>query len=123
MEFASFGQRVRERRAREGWSQEELAKKVGISRNYLSQIERGVAKNLSWQVVNRLTTVLGLEATREQWDLARLPPGLADYVRKADLPQGDIEMLARIQYRGRQPSTPAEWEMLYKAIKIALGET
>lgn len=123
MELTSFGQRVRDRREREGWSQEKLAKEVSISRNYLSQIERGVAKNLSWQVVNRLATVLGLEATGEQWNLNNLPPGLADFARKAALPQGDIEMLARIQYRGRQPSTSAEWEMLYKAIKIALGET
>lgn len=123
MELASFGERIRYRREKEGWSQERLAKEVSISRNYLSQIERGVATNLSWQVVNRLATVLGLEATGEQRDWSTLPSGLAEFARKADLPQGDIEMLARIQYRGKQPSTPAEWEMLYKAIKIALGET
>ena len=123
MELASFGQRVRDRREKEGWSQEGLAKKVGISRNYLSQIERGVATNLSWQVVNRLAAALGLETTGEQRNWSNLPPGLADFARKADVPQADIEMLARIRYRGRQPSTPAEWEMLYKAIKIALGDT
>ncbi len=123
MELASFGQRVRDRREKEGWSQEGLAKKVDISRNYLSQIERGVATNLSWQVVNRLAAALGLETTGEQRNWSNLPPGLADFARKADLPQADIEMLARIRYRGRQPSTPAEWEMLYKAIKIALGDT
>lgn len=123
MELASFGQGVRHRREKEGWNQERLAEEVGISRNYLSQIERGVATNLSWKVVNRLAAALGLETTGEQRNWSNLPPGLAEFARKADLPTGDIEMLARIQYRGKQPSTPAEWEMLYKAIKIALGET
>jgi XRE family transcriptional regulator of biofilm formation len=123
MELASFGQRLRNRREREGWSQERLAKEVGISRNYLSQIERGVATNVSWQVVNRLAIALGLETTGEQWNRSNLPSGLAEFARKADLPQGDTEMLARIQYRGKQPSTSTEWEMLYKAIKIALEET
>lgn len=120
-----FGPRVRDRREKEGRSQEELAKDVGISRNYLSQIERGVATNMSWQVVHRLTATLGLgsESLEEQQNWSRLPAGLAEFARKADLPPGDMEMLARIQYRGKQPSTPTEWEMLYKAIKIALEET
>lgn len=29
-------------------TQEEVAQQLGISRNYLSQIERGIAKNISW---------------------------------------------------------------------------
>lgn len=122
MEQAQFGQRVRERREKEGWSQEKLANEVGISRNYLSQIERGVATNLSWQVVQRLATTLGLreETFARQTERGSLPPGLKEFAQQADLPQGDIEMLAGIQYRGTQPSTQKEWEMLYKAIKIAL---
>ena len=36
-----FGDNVRKRRCEEGLSQEKLAQTVGISRNYLSQIERG----------------------------------------------------------------------------------
>lgn len=125
MEAESFGQKVRERREKQGWSQEKLAAEVDISRNYLSQIERGVATNLSWQVVHRLATALGLklENAEEQQDMTSLPPGLAEFARQVDLPAADIEMLARIQYRGKRPSTPAEWEMLHKAIRIALGET
>ena len=126
MELKSFGQRVRARRVEEGWSQEELARKAGISRNYLSQIERGVATNLSWQVRKRLVTMLGLgisEAFEEQWSQSNLPPGLREFARKVNLPAGDVEMLAQIQLRGKQPSTPEEWELLYKAIRIALEET
>jgi transcriptional regulator with XRE-family HTH domain len=126
MELKSFGQRIRDRRVEEGWSQEDLARKADISRNYLSQIERGVATNLSWQVRKRLVTVLGLrtpEIFEEQWSQSNLPPGLPEFARKVNLPAGDVEMLAQIQLRGKQPSTPEEWELLYKAIRIALEET
>lgn len=120
-----FGTRVRERRMLEGLSQEELARKVDISRNYLSQIERGEATNLSWQLVERLTTILGLkeEHTEEtQLDRAKLPPGLAEFAQAANLPDDDIRMLARLQYRGRQPTTQKDWGILYNVIKAAIGE-
>lgn len=124
MDMQSFGQRVRTRRSDEGWSQEELAEKIGISRNYLSQIERGVANNLSWRLVERVTTVLGLGPSeifglQQQWE--GLPPGLSEFASKADLPPRDVEMLSQIRYRGDQPTTPQEWELLYNAIKVATG--
>lgn len=124
MESESIGQRVRSRREAEGWSQERLANAVGISRNYLSQIERGVARNLSWQVATRLSTALGLglNGVEKQPNRGDLPAGLAEFAERADLPPEDVEMLARTQFRGRQPKTFAEWELLYKAIRIALGE-
>ncbi len=121
MDLSSFGQKVRARRLEEGWSQEELARRTDISRNYLSQIERGAATNLSWQIVERLVTELGLRTSdvfEEQWNHSNLPPGLAEFARRANLPAGDVEMLARIQYRGKQPNTPEEWELLYDAIKM-----
>lgn len=124
MDMQSFGQRVRNRRLEEGWSQEELAKRIGISRNYLSQIERGVARNLSWRLVERLTTVLGLSPSEVfgfRQEEGGLPPGLSEFASKANLPSRDVEMLSRIRYRGEQPTTPQEWELLYNAIKVATG--
>lgn len=124
MESDSFGRKVRERRDSEGWSQERLAEEVGISRNYLSQIERGEATNLSWQVMRKLATKLGisLNAIENEKDSGPLPPGLREFARKANLPDEDVVMLASIQYRGKQPQRASEWKILYKAIKIALEE-
>ena len=121
MDFSSFGRRIHDRRMGEGWSQEELAQKAGISRTYLSQIERGLATNLSWQVVERLVTALGVrpaEVLGERGNVGSLPPGLAEFASKANLPTADVEMLAQIRYRGKQPNTPEEWQLLYNAIKI-----
>ncbi len=117
-----FAKKVRDRRQQEKLSQQELADRVGISRNYLSQIERGQAKNLSWQLVEKLTSILGIkdEATDKQEDLADIPPSLAEFAKKAGLPTDDTIMLARLKYRGQQPTTPEKWELLYNVIKMTV---
>jgi transcriptional regulator with XRE-family HTH domain len=125
-----LGQKVRERRRSEGLSQEELAKAVGISRNYLSQIERGQATNLSWQVMERLTSVLGLQGEQsgilasgtETSAIADLPASLAEFAQTAGLPPDDVQMLARLKYRGQQPTTPEKWELLYNVIKMTVAK-
>lgn len=124
METDDFGKKVRDRRREEKLSQEELAQRVGISRNYLSQIERGQATNLSWQVMERLTSTLGLkqEQTGILEAMADLPSSLAEFAKTADLPPDDVLMLARLKYRGQQPTTPEKWELLYNVIKMTVGK-
>jgi transcriptional regulator with XRE-family HTH domain len=119
-----FGQKVRDRRLEEGLSQEKLAQLVGISRNYLSQIERGQATNLSWQVMERLTSLLGLkgEPIGGENEMANLPVSLAEFAKSAGLPPDDVLMLARLRYRGQQPTTPEKWELLYNVIKMTVGK-
>jgi len=118
----SFGQQVRQRRKEERLSQAELAKTVGISRNYLSQIERGQATNLSWQVRDQLMAVLGLkEAPTTVPPGSDLPPSLVEFAVHAELPPDDVLMLARLKYRGQQPTTPEKWELLYNVIKMTVG--
>ncbi len=117
-----FGQQVRDRRLQEDLSQEELAKKIGISRNYLSQIERGQATNLSWQVREKLTDVLGLkEPETSTMSETQLPSSLVIFAQSKHLPPDDVLMLARLKYRGQQPTTPEKWELLYSVIKLTVG--
>jgi transcriptional regulator with XRE-family HTH domain len=125
MAAETFGDRVRERRIREGLSQEELADKVGISRNYLSQIERGQATNLSWQLMERLASTLGMKVEVElesgtAISPENLPPGLAEFAQDVSLPPNDVRMLAQLQYRGRRPTTAQQWRLLYNIIKAAI---
>lgn len=113
---------MRDRRRQEGLSQAALAEQVGISRNYLSQIERGKATNLSWQVRQALVDLLGIAATGAvaSSTQAELPAGLAAFAEKAQLPQDDVLMLAGLKYRGKQPTTPDKWELLYNVIKMTV---
>ncbi|MEM9220220.1 MAG: helix-turn-helix transcriptional regulator [Cyanobacteria bacterium P01_F01_bin.150] len=124
MNANEFGQAVKARRKQEKMSQQVLAEKVGISRNYLSQIERGQSTNLSWQLRQRLTEVLGLQdddapGTTDSTD--DIPASLKEFAQTANLPPDDVAMLAKLQYRGQQPTTPEKWELLYNVIKVTIG--
>ena len=96
---------------------------MGISRNYLSQIERDLATNLSWQVREKLQSVLGLQGEpNKDSSSEEIPPSLAKFAQTAHLPPDDLIMLSRLQYRGQQPSTPEKWELLYNVIKMTVGK-
>ncbi len=115
-----FGGVVRDRRRAEKLSQSDLAEQVGISRNYLSQIERGEATNLSWNVRVRLCNTLGIQ---EDGDVSKLlPESLQAFAARSKIPPDDLQMLANLKYRGKQPDTPEKWEMLYNVIKLTIGK-
>ncbi len=117
----NFAQQVRAQRKAQKLSQQELAQQVEISRNYLSEIERGEATNLSWQVRQKLAAALGLSPAGEAVE-TDLPEGLAAFAASAKLPQDDVQMLAGLKYRGQQPTTADKWELLYNVIKMTAGK-
>ena len=53
-----FGKRVRAVRLRKRMSQGDVAKKLGVSANYISQIERGI-ENLSLKGIEKLAKAIG----------------------------------------------------------------
>lgn len=116
-----FGKRVREQRKGEGMSQEDLAHKIGISRTYLSEIERGEAQNISFRVVDQLQKVLGIDKnTGEDQTDNDLPEGLSQFAEEANLPERDIKVLASIELRGKRPNSKQEWRVLYNLIRSYL---
>ncbi|QBD80198.1 XRE family transcriptional regulator [Ktedonosporobacter rubrisoli] len=60
MENNAFGDLVRSYRRQRGWKQEELAKRWGFTREYVSQIERGKRKLEKNDQVRRLADLLGI---------------------------------------------------------------
>jgi HTH-type transcriptional regulator/antitoxin HipB len=65
---ADIGRRVREVRKQHGWSQEDLARRCGVSRVWLGNLERG-KPSVEADLVLRTLGVLGLAM-----DLRLLPP-------------------------------------------------
>ena len=59
----AFGEAVRRLRADRGFSQEEFAAHAGISRTYMSEIERGVT-NVSLDTIDRVGRGLRLTLSR-----------------------------------------------------------
>lgn len=119
----NFGGRVRAARKREDFRQEDLAKKVGISRTYLSQIEQGRATNLSLRLASALSTTLGIDPPAEDDEAEAIPPSLKAFAEEEDLPQADVDMLKGLVYRGERPKEKSQWRILYNLIKTTIGES
>jgi transcriptional regulator with XRE-family HTH domain len=114
--MSDFGDQVRKRRKADGFSQEKLAEQAGISRTYLSEIERGEVENISFRVVEKLKEVLGIGDDAPE----DLPPGLEEFAEEEDLAPQDQQALASLELRGERPETKQEWRVLYNLIRSYL---
>lgn len=57
-----IGARIRARRRELGWTQEELARRLGLRQNVISRLEAGNVNNPSVQMIRSLARVLGVTA-------------------------------------------------------------
>jgi len=124
-ESKQLGGNIKAFRAKQGLSQEELAKKADISRTHLSDIETG-RRNPTFGIIERIADVLGVrldELVGEDVELdVNVTESLEKFAKQRDLPTKDVEMLANIKYRGKRPQTVNEWKTLYRFIKASLSE-
>ena len=60
---ADFGKRLRQLRTKQGWSQEELAYRVGMDVSYLSEIENG-RKEPCLRKIHELAQGLGVTLSK-----------------------------------------------------------
>lgn len=65
-ELTALGREIRKRREALGVSQEELAERSGLHRNYIGGIERG-ERNVGIKAIFRLAAALGVPA----WEILR----------------------------------------------------
>jgi transcriptional regulator with XRE-family HTH domain len=123
MDAKELGRQVLTKRKEKELSQEDLGNLAGISRNYVSLIERGEAHNISMKVINQLAVALGAspaELTGEtSWVM--IPPTLREYGIQNNMPYEVIDTLANIPRRGKEPKSIKEWQDLYNAIAPFLG--
>ena len=127
MDSQSLGRQVLNRRKDMGLSQEALAKRADISRNYISIIERGEARNVSMNIIGQLAIALETTPTEllDEPDRSEvlISPTLREFGLKASLSFEAIDRLARIPRRGREPQSLEEWRQLYEAVRPYLEET
>lgn len=57
-----LSERIRTSRQDKGWSQEELARRLGVRQNVISRLESGAVKSPSIPMIRRLARVLGVTA-------------------------------------------------------------
>jgi transcriptional regulator with XRE-family HTH domain len=127
MSNQEIGSRVFEERKKQGLSQSELAERAGISRNYVSLIERGEATNVSVAIVNKLATALSVPPAtllgQDQPSNTLIPQSLREFGLQEGLSYPIVDKLARLPLRGKEPETVEEWKTLYNAISQYLEES
>ncbi|MBD3162494.1 MAG: helix-turn-helix domain-containing protein [Candidatus Eisenbacteria bacterium] len=124
----SLGTRINEIRRERGMTLADLEETSGVTKGYLSQLERGI-KSPSLETVEKVARGLGvylsdlvLETRGSEDSPEALPPALAEFVRECEqggipLTAADVKMLVGIRYRGKQPKTPHDWAMLFYLIR------
>ncbi len=121
MNVQKLSQLVAERRKELGLSQDDLAQKAGMSRAYISLIERAEAPNLSTKILDSLSVALGVPVAKlmgqpDHNDLL-IPPALREFALAEGLNLETVDKLARLPRRGKEPQTAKDWKKLYEAIK------
>lgn len=128
----ALGDQIRQRREEKGISAADLARRAGLSKGYLSELESGGAESgnarpprPSAEILYRIATELGttiadlLEKEIQPAPTA-IPPGLQEFAAKSNIPEEDVKMLAQIRFRGNQPSSVEDWQFLYESIKRSI---
>lgn len=118
MNAMELGRQVQAKRKERDLSQTQLGDLVGISRNYVSLIERGEAENISMKVVNQLAVALGTspsELTGESMPVM-ISPSLREFALQRNVSYEVIDKLSRIPRRGKEPKTVEGWKALYDLI-------
>jgi len=127
MDAELFGKNVLVLRKKRGLSQQELANLAEVSRNYISMIERGEAKNVSEEIIRRLAGSLEVsegELKGEPGEAKELsiPSPLRKFALNRGLNYKTVDKLRQIPFRGKEPETAEEWENLYEAVKEFISE-
>ena len=127
MDAKLFGKNVLVLRRERKLSQEQLANFADISRNYISMVERGEAKNVSDDIIRKLALALEVSSeeltgsTRDESAIV-IPAPLREFGIAQGLSYKIIDKLRQIPFRGQEPQSPDEWEKLYEAIKQFITE-
>lgn len=121
------GKRIRQRREELGITLTALADKAGVAKSYLSSLENeqtnarpsgrtlySIAEALGTTMSDLLGTKLLVEATHV------VPTSLSEFAADAQLTDRDVEMLAGINFRGKQPSDKEAWSFVWRAIKASI---
>ena len=132
VEASRIGERIRTRREEAGLSISKLGELARISKGYLWSLEQGKVKSRPsgdtlYKIARALGTtmsdLLGRELLVDDPVPQELPPGLAEFARSSKLPSRDVAMLARVNFRGEQPTDPEDWAFVYQAIQRSVGRS
>lgn len=121
----NIGGKIKEIREKKGWTVTQLAESSDVSKAYISQLEntpdKKVSADILFKIANALGTTMAVLMGKEVpvSKVGEIPTELKSFAEKNHLSQEEVEMLAGIKYRGRQPQTEKDWAYIYNTIKMA----
>lgn len=132
IDLKKLGQNIRTLRLGKGWSLSDLAEQSTVSKAYISDLENGTAGKPNIQYVFAVAQALGAtldevlnlndaapQTTRRQVRKAEeIPPGLLELQQELELTDEDVEMLARVNFRGHRPRDKEGWRFLLQALRM-----
>lgn len=127
---SSVGERIKKRREELGVSLSRLAENAGISKSYLHEIENGQSvmpsAEMLFNIAEALETSMAVLLGKRRNPMqptgdVEIPSSLRDYAERAHLNEEEVNRLACIKYRNRQPKKWEDWAFIHEAIKRAIG--
>lgn len=109
-----LGQRLKQRRVALGWSLADLAERTGLSRAYISTIERGKSSRPGAETIRKLEGAVGHLMSESRPSEASA--GLAALAVERNLAPSDVDALAALRIRGRAPQSKERWDFIYQAL-------
>ena len=126
----SIGKRIKTLRKESGLTLAELSKLAKVSKAYLSQLENEHFSNPSSQVLLKICaaldvsieTLLGSGSIRsEKMREQHASPQLRTLAKEEHLNDADLDMLSRIYYDGKQPTSMDGWRAILNAIRQSIN--
>lgn len=129
----TIGQRIKRYREEKGKTASQLAAEAGLSKSYISELENAspTARGPSAAVLYDIAKALGVAmadllgkpvlVSRQAEHTAKRSPSLISFAKKYRVPEADLRVLERIEFRGEVPKSPESWYVIYQAIKNSAG--
>ena len=133
IDLKRLGENIRYLRQGKNLSLADLTAKSGVSKTYISDLENGLGGRPNVQYLYKIaialeTTIdtlinLSLKSSQRKAipvvSKEPLPPGLEEFAKQERLEPQQIEMLARLNFRGNRPKNADAWKLIYDTIKMA----
>jgi transcriptional regulator with XRE-family HTH domain len=127
-EAARIGQRIQKLRVESGRSLSQLARDADVSKSYIWKLEHGESEGRpSGKTLYKIARALGTSMSELIGKAVlvdepeEVPDGLRKFAARAGLRPRDVQMLAQVNFRGKQPQEPEDWAFVWDAIKRSVS--
>lgn len=121
LDYGKMGMRIRQVRKAKGWSQDELAKKCGISMSFLGHIERGT-RIMSLETFVNICMALEADADELLWGVPHPSDAVLELWDASDQKQKQKRKQKKIKNTEKQSDSYAMYVRIMKSVAEIMNE-